>query len=170
MAIITRLLIILIIVSSPLIIGLLFTYDIIKLEWVSLMEIQPSYRAMEDALPLPVGSVPIQGESIIPELGAPVNPVASNPDSIEKGQDLFTTHCSICHGPKLDGNGTFSAFLQNKPSNLLTGNSLSASDGYIFVVITNGLEGKMPSLAQNLPEVESRWDVVNYIRSVQNIQ
>ena len=170
MAIMKRLLIVLVVVSSPLILGLLFTYDIIKIEWISFMEIQPSYRPMEDPLPLPVDSVPVQGVSIIPELGAPVNPVASDPASIEMGLSLYTTHCSICHGPNLDGNGTFSAFLQNKPSNLLTGNSLTASDGYIFVVITKGLAGKMPSLAQNLPVVENRWDVVNYIRSVQNNQ
>ncbi len=170
MAIIKRLLIVFIIVSSPLIIGMLFTYDIIKLEWVSLMEIQPSYRPMEDPLPLPASSIPVQGLSVIPELGTPVNPVDSDPVSIDKGNNLYTTHCSLCHGPNLDGNGTFSAFLQNKPSNLLTGNSLTASDGYIFVVITYGLDGKMPSLAQNLPQVENRWDVVNYIRSVQNSQ
>ena len=170
MALMKRLTIVLFIIASPLILGLLFTYDIIKPEWVSMMEIQPSYRPMEDPLPMPASSIPVQGPSIIPELGAPLNPVASDPISIDRGKDLFTTHCSLCHGSNLDGNGTFSAFLQNKPSNLLNGNSLTASDGYIFVVITNGLEAKMPSLAQNLPEVESRWDIVNYIRSVQNIQ
>ena len=33
---------------------LLFSYDIIKLEWISFMEIQPSHRQMEDPLPVRV--------------------------------------------------------------------------------------------------------------------
>ncbi|MBE0687062.1 MAG: hypothetical protein IH585_13820, partial [Anaerolineaceae bacterium] len=32
---------------TPLIIGLLFTYDVIKIDWISFMEIQASYRPME---------------------------------------------------------------------------------------------------------------------------
>ena len=32
---------------------MLFSYDIIKLEWISFMEIQPSYRPMEKPLPPP---------------------------------------------------------------------------------------------------------------------
>ena len=167
MAVMKRLLIVLGIIASPIILGLLFTYDIVKLEWISFMEIQPSYRPMEDPLPLPEQSVPIQGAVIIPELGAPVNTSTADETSITRGKALFNTHCALCHGPNLDGNGTFSGFLQNKPSNLLTGNSVNASDGYIFVVISNGLAGKMPAMVQNLPGSESRWDVVNYVRSIQ---
>jgi len=40
---------------------LLFSYDIIKLEWISFMEIQPSYRPMENPLPPPEHSIPIEG-------------------------------------------------------------------------------------------------------------
>jgi mono/diheme cytochrome c family protein len=167
MAVMKRLIIFLGVVTSPIILGLLFTYDIVKLEWISFMEVQPSYRPMEDPLPLPEQSVPVQGAAIIRELGAPVNPVIADQASIARGEDLYNTHCALCHGPNLDGNGTFSGFFQSKPSNLVDGNSVDASDGYIFVVISNGLAGKMPAMVQNLPTTQSRWDVVNYVRSIQ---
>src|SRR5512134_383829 len=40
---------------------MLFTYDIIKIDWVSFMEIQPSYKQMEDPRPVPERSIPIEG-------------------------------------------------------------------------------------------------------------
>ena len=43
---------------------LLFSYDVIKLDWISFMEIQPSYRPMEDPRPVPVRSIPIEGADI----------------------------------------------------------------------------------------------------------
>jgi hypothetical protein len=45
---IKRIVIVLALLSMPLIVGLLFTYDIVKIEWISMMEIQPSFRAQED--------------------------------------------------------------------------------------------------------------------------
>ena len=77
-----RLLLIMGILLVPLIVGLLFTYDVIKVDWVSFMEIQPSYKPQEDPLPLPSGSIPIEGAAYIPGLGAPVNPVPSDKVSL----------------------------------------------------------------------------------------
>ena len=54
---------------------LLFTYDVIKLEWISFMEVQPSYRQMENPLPVPESSIPVEGPVTIPGLGAPENPM-----------------------------------------------------------------------------------------------
>ena len=31
----------------------LFTYDVIKIDWISFMEVQDSFRPMEDPLPVP---------------------------------------------------------------------------------------------------------------------
>ncbi len=72
---IKRLILVLAIVLTPFLIGLLFTYDIIKLEWISTMKIQPVAQPQRDPLPLPARSVPIQGAAYIAGLGAPVNPV-----------------------------------------------------------------------------------------------
>jgi mono/diheme cytochrome c family protein len=168
MAVLKRLIIVLGLVITPLLIGLLFAYDVIKVDWLSFMEVQPSFKAQRDPLPLPPDSVPVQGAAYIPAVGEPVNPNPGDAASIQRGKTQYETNCLICHGVKGDGNGPFSVFLQKKkPANLLQGNALTKSDGYIFVTITNGVQDAMPSLKENLPTAAMRWDVVNYVRSLQ---
>jgi len=170
MAITKRLIIILVVLASPLALGMLFTYDIIKIDWISFMEIQPSFRVMEDPLPLPPRSVPIQGAAYIPELGPPSNPVPASQESVQRGKDYYDTACALCHGPAGRGDGPFSGFLvRYPPVNLVRedANARQISDGAIFLVITNGVPERMPDLIENLPTAEMRWDVVNYIRYLQ---
>ncbi len=153
---------------TPLIIGLLFTYDVIKIDWISFMEIQPSYRPMEDPLPLPARSVPVQGVAYIPELGVPTNPVPANEDSLKQGKEYYEASCALCHGATGEGNGGFSGFLREfPPVSLVDETRVSLSDGAIFVTITEGVPGRMPNLRENLPQPDMRWDVVNYVRFLQ---
>jgi mono/diheme cytochrome c family protein len=165
---IKKLAVLLILLVSPLIIGLLFTYDVLKLDWVSFMEIQSSFQPQEDPLPLPADSIPIQGAAFIPGAGAPLNPVPGDEVSLARGAQLYSSHCALCHGAAGKGNGQFAAFLTNKPANLLVGNSKNNSDGALFLVISNGVAGKMPALKENLPGARERWDVVNYVRELQS--
>jgi len=165
---IKKLILILGLVTVPLAIGLLFTYDVIKIDWISFMEIQSSYQPMEDPKPLPVRSIPIQGAAYIAELGVPINPVAPESDSLTRGKKLFDTSCALCHGGTGDGKGNFSGFLTKfPPVSLIDTTRQSLSDGAIFMTITDGIEGKMPNLRENLPTAEMRWDVVNYVRLLQ---
>jgi len=165
---IKRLILLLGLVSLPLAIGLLFTYDVIKIDWVSFMEIQSSYRPMEDPLPLPAQSVPIEGVAYIPELGVPVNPIPAESDSLTRGKKYFDTSCALCHGTGGEGNGNFAGLLRKfPPVSLVDVNRKSLSDGAIFMVITDGVPGRMPHLRENLPTAEMRWDVVNYVRLLQ---
>ena len=168
MAVLKRLIIVLGLVIVPLLAALLFTYDVIKVDWISFMEVQPSFKSQRDPLPLPPDSVPVQGAAYIPAVGEPVNPNPGDAASIQRGKTQYETNCLICHGVQGNGAGPFSVFLQKrKPANLLQGNALTKSDGYIFVTITNGVQDAMPSLRENLPTPEMRWDVVNYVRSLQ---
>ncbi len=170
MAVMKRLIIILVVLASPLAIGLLFTYDVIKINWVSFMEIQPSYRSMEGPLPLPPRSVPVQGAAYIPELGAPANSIAASEESIQRGKGYYDTACALCHGTTGKGDGNFAVFLVKfPPANLIKAdaNARVISDGAIFLTITNGIEGKMPPLIENFPDPDMRWDVVNYVRYLQ---
>jgi mono/diheme cytochrome c family protein len=144
---------------------LLFTYDIIKLEWISFMEIQPSYRQMENPLLVPARSIPIEGPVAIPGLLPPENPTEADEASLTRGGELYALHCQMCHGQTAEGNGPIAPFLANKPANLTSPVVQSKSDGSIFLTITNGVEGKMPPLNENLT-VPERWDLVNYLRTV----
>jgi mono/diheme cytochrome c family protein len=145
---------------------LLFTYDIIKIEWISFMEIQPSYRPMEDPLPPPARSIPVEGPISIPGMPPPENPVEADEASITRGAELYAIHCAMCHGQTAEGNGPIAPFLLNaKPANLTTPVVQSKSDGSIFLTITNGVDGKMPPLNENLI-VSERWDLVNFIRTL----
>src|SRR5215210_6795421 len=124
----------------------LFTYDVIKIEWPSFMEIQPSYRQMENPLPVPERSIPIEGPIVIPGMGAPENPTKADDASIARGAELYNINCKMCHGQTAEGNGPIAAFLANKPANLTSPVVQSKSDGSIFLTITKGVAGKMPAL------------------------
>jgi mono/diheme cytochrome c family protein len=146
---------------------LIFSYDIIKIDWPSFMEIQPAYKPMDHPLPAPAQSIPIEGAAYIPNLGAPKNPVPSDAASVARGQELFNINCTACHGADGKGNGPVAAFLQNKKPIDLTGPiGQSLSDGAIFMTITEGRPDAMPPLNENLT-VRERWDVVNYVREMQ---
>jgi len=145
---------------------LLFTYDVIKIDWPSFMEIQPSFKQMDDPLPVPERSIPIEGAIAIPGMGAPENPTVVDDASIARGKELFAINCQMCHGATGEGTGPIAPFLINfKPANLTSDVVQAKSDGSIFLTISNGLDGRMPPLNENLT-VSERWDVVNFVRTL----
>lgn len=144
---------------------LLFSFDVIKIDWPSFMEIQPSYRQMENPLPVPERSIPIEGPVIIPGMGAPENPTKADDASIARGAELYNINCKMCHGQTAQGNGPIAAFLANKPANLTSPVVQAKNDGSIFLTITNGVAGKMPALNENFT-ISERWDLVNYVRTL----
>ena len=148
---------------------LLFTFDIIKIEWISFMEIQPSYRQMENPLPVPARSIPVDGPVSIPNMGAPVNPVPADEVSIQRAANLYVINCAMCHGTSGEGNGQIAALLANKPANLTSDVTQNKSDGALFLTITNGVPGRMPPMVENLT-LRDRWDMVNYIRTLEPSQ
>jgi mono/diheme cytochrome c family protein len=164
----------------------IFAFDVIKIDWVVFMEIQPSYGVQDVDMktgagprPVPAQSIPVEGAAYIPGNGAPTNPVPADETSIARGAELFTIHCVMCHGETGEGNGTVSAFLvKKKPANLTGDLVQNKSDGTLFLSISNGVfnpsntlfpdvefSGQMPPLSENLT-VRERWDVINYIRTL----
>lgn len=144
---------------------LLFSYDIIKIEWVSFMEIQPAYKPMEDPLPVPARSIPIEGPASIPNIGAPENPVPADEASLARARQLYVINCQMCHGEAGTGTGPIAAFLLNKPADLTGDLVQGKSDGTLFLSISNGVPGRMPPMNENLA-IRDRWDLVNYIRTL----
>jgi mono/diheme cytochrome c family protein len=146
-------------------ISLLFSYDVIKIQFVSFMGLSPAMQQMEHPLPVATQSIPIEGPAFIPNMGAPKNPVPADQASRARGAELFQINCSVCHGSGGKGDGTVSSFLQNKPADLTSPAVQFLSDGAVFMTITNGIPGYMPALNENLT-VRERWDVVNFVRTL----
>jgi mono/diheme cytochrome c family protein len=144
---------------------LLFTYDIIKVQWVSFMGVQPSYGNMEEPLPVPARSIPVEGPANIPGFGAPDNPVPADAVSVARGAQLFAINCVMCHGTIGLGNGQLVALLANKPANLTLPITQTKSDSALFLIISNGVAGRMPAMNENLT-VRERWDVINFLRTL----
>jgi mono/diheme cytochrome c family protein len=143
----------------------LFSMDVIKIEWIGYMEIQPAFDAQEDPLPVPARSIPVDGPVSIPNMGAPENPVPADDVSTSRGETLYAINCAMCHGAAGEGNGQIAALLANKPADLTLDITRNKSDGALFLTLTNGVTDRMPSMIENLT-VRDRWDVVNYIRTL----
>ena len=147
----------------------LLLYDVIKIEWVSFMEIQPSYRPMEEPRPVAANSIPIEGAVYVGGVGDPVNPIETDKVSVERGRLLYSVTCAQCHGADATGNGIVGAALVNKPADLTSDVVQNKSDGSLFITISSGItvngQIRMPALNENLT-VRDRWDVVNFIRSL----
>ena len=153
----------------PLLAGLLLTYEIVKIDFVSFMEVQPSHRPMEAPLPLPENSVPVQGEVLVQGSEFSEKPVPADDVSLQRGRLLYEINCALCHGADGQGDGPVAKYLtglENPPSDLTGEGVHNMDDGGLFLVITNGVPGSMPALRENLT-VRERWDIVNYVRALQ---
>lgn len=144
---------------------MLFAYDVIKVQWVGFMGLQPSYGYMEEPLPVPARSIPVEGAAYIPGF-IPENPVPADETSIARGAELYAIHCQMCHGVNHDGRGPVGNLLRPfLPANLTSALVQSKSDGSLFLTITLGVDGRMPALNENLL-VRERWDIVNFLRTI----
>ena len=84
---------------------------------------------------------------------------------LAEGKKLADTNCVTCHGPGGKGDGPAAAALPPpKPADWTSAKVATETDGEIFWKITNG-RGAMPPW-KHLPE-KDRWELVNYIRSLQ---
>jgi len=74
------------------------------------------------------------------------------------------TNCVACHGAGGKGDGPAAAALPTKPADWTSARVAKETDGELFWKISNG-RGPMPPW-KHLPEKE-RWEIVNYIRTLQ---
>ena len=151
-------------VLTPFIVGLLLTFEIIKIPFPTDMANQPSFAYQEGPRILPpVGAVPVQGLSVIPE-EFPANPVPADEISLQRGEVLYDIHCQVCHGAQGHGDGPLVSYFNRTPQNLTAEQITGEFDGSVYLTIVQGF-GQMPSLAENLTPRE-RWDVINYLRTL----
>lgn len=94
-----------------------------------------------------------------------VNPTLADVGAtLARGDTLFTTYCSMCHGPSGNLGGSIS-HLVGAPS-LLTDAARGRSDGYLYSIIRYG-RGVMSRYGDKITRPEDRWAVVNYVRQLQ---
>lgn len=93
------------------------------------------------------------------------NPVASNKESVADGKELFAKHCKSCHGSAGLGDGPKAATLDVSCGDFSSKKFQATADGEIFFQMTEG-KGKMPAFKKLIPEDNSRWAIVNYLRSL----
>ncbi len=155
-------------------------------DWWPQMKRQPAVQAfepmdfegrMEGMLP-PEGSVPIDGGE------APVsntvdaasdhleNPQPMSLQSLENGRAQFEVFCATCHGQTGLGDGPVSMtgsisgpFAAVLPIAGPASIAKLRSDGHVYTTIRYGRR-RMPGYAR-IPS-EARWDIVNYIRYLNN--
>jgi mono/diheme cytochrome c family protein len=161
---IKKLVILLLVVGVLFGVLMLFTYDIIKIDWISFMEIQPSFNPMEDPLPVISDTVPYQGAAYTLISGVMANPINADVISNQRGAELYKINCVPCHGAEGKGDGVIGTFFKYKPANLTTFDVQQNSDEALFYIISVGVNGRMPPMNENF-SVRERWDLVNFIRT-----
>lgn len=135
------------------------------------MVYSPALKAQEpDAMRLPVkGTVPRDfvpyAYSHDPE-GAGrnlKNPLRRTYAVMNRGQELFSAYCAVCHGPGGEGDGSIVPKFPRPPS-LQSDKVRGWSDGRIYHVISMG-QNLMPSYASQIAQ-EDRWAIVHYMRAL----
>jgi mono/diheme cytochrome c family protein len=84
--------------------------------------------------------------------------------SIARGDTLFRTICSPCHGKQMLGDGTVAPSFM-PPPDLLAQPTRDRSDGFIYNYMRHG-GVVMPSYGNAL-SAHDAWDVVHYVRAMQ---
>jgi len=151
-------------VLSPFVVGLLLTYQVIRIPIDTDMARSQAvgYQDGPRILP-PLGAVPLQGEAVVPDEFAR-NPVPADDVSLQRGKILYDIQCAVCHGERGRGDGPLAGYFTRTPENLIGSEATAEFDGSVYLTILQGF-GEMPSLAENLT-VRERWDIVNYIRTL----
>lgn len=97
------------------------------------------------------------------------NPFPITTEGLERGKELYTIYCGICHGDKGDGNGYLvredGGVYPAQPAILTNDEFTTASVGRLYHAIMYG-KNVMGGYGDKL-SYEERWDVIHYIRFLQ---
>lgn len=97
------------------------------------------------------------------------NPTTADEASLQRGAELFATHCATCHGDGGMGDGPTSAGLDPSPAPIAH-TSQMMGDNYLFYRVSEGgalepFNSAMPAWKGILDE-QARWDVLNYVQAL----
>ncbi len=153
--------------------GMAFLPDMVDSGVVHAYDRSPMQRDVPSLFLPPAGTVPVErlpfsygpGPEEAKRAGAELhNPLVAGPEAVARGKQVYDTICTVCHGPKGEGDGPIIGRFPNPPS-LLAPHAQGLPDGQIVHVITRG-QGIMPSHAAQVL-LEDRWKAVLYVRQLQ---
>ncbi|MGH7539023.1 MAG: c-type cytochrome [Gemmatimonadales bacterium] len=144
--------------------------------WFATMRHQRSIKPYAMPRPTVPGTVPVNGtevDSLSPAQAEPLsNPRTRTSESLNRGQWVYETYCLVCHGDGGHGDGPISSTVGGPffgVRSLVTDTLARRSDGYLYGVTVHapGMgRGLMPIYGDQIRGTD-RWDVVNYVRSLQ---
>ena len=91
------------------------------------------------------------------------SPTGYAAQSIAVGADLYTQHCSACHGPHGRGDGPAAKDLRPPPSDLTASQVHAQPDGDLYWWITHGI-GAMPPLEVDAGD-NTPWNLIDLIHA-----
>ena len=158
--------------------GLLAAQSVMALPWSKDMRDQPSVKAQESQVETVNAAVPTTGKE---RFGPPAdmselvqerlqagqqltNAVATTPESINRGKEMYDRHCALCHGSGGQGDGQVGAKFIPSPMNLTINYVQLQPDGQLYFTISHGSIA-MP-FYRNAIDPDDRWNIVNYVKEV----
>ena len=107
----------------------------------------------------------IQDEWVVPEKYVNMeNP--TNPDEdLAIGKSLYSKHCKSCHGKEGYGDGPKAEEQQGDLGDFSTEEFQAQTDGALFYKTSFGRDD-MPDYTKKIPDVEDRWLIVIYMRTL----
>lgn len=105
---------------------------------------------------------------------ASLNPIASTPESLARGKELYDLNCATCHGSRGEGAvraGVTVSIIEEsggrQPADLTDAQwDHGATDGAVFSVIKRGIPPTMMAGYDGRLSDDDIWHVVNYVRSL----
>ncbi len=121
------------------------------------------------------GGSAAQEQEEIPEPGLPPeipaeavnmkNPVSPTKESVEYGQLIYSSQCTMCHGEAGAGDGRLVERLGYEMPDFTNPEGLgNRTDGEIFHILTYG-HGKMRGKGDRYLD-KTKWDIVNFLRTL----
>ena len=94
------------------------------------------------------------------------NPLAEDPELLERAKEHFVDHCALCHGYDGRGDTTIGRGLHPRVPDLTLAATQDLPDGELFWIIENGVKlTGMPSWGEESPDDdEHAWTLVHWIR------
>ena len=146
-----------------------------KVGWFATMRHQRNIKPYARPIPPVDGTVPVTGtEPPVTRETADrlTNPRTRTAESLNRGQWVYQTYCLVCHGERGNGDGPVSLAgggpFPGVPS-LVDPARPRMSDGAIYGMIVDAQRmgrGLMPRYGDKVIG-NDRWDLVNYVRSLQ---